>query len=231
MRFDPIYDGDFKEAVRSSLPKHHFIREYITGAHVLDVGCWIGGFEYHLVGSAASVTGIDIEPRALDVAAKNLPQARFIEASVLDMPFEPETFDVVTCWDVIEHLPPKTERIAMSEMARVLKKGGIFSLSTPSGKTLSKILDPAYFLTGHRHYSHNEIVNLVWQSGLKVKEIKILGGWYVVADYMLMYLYKYLLRSNKPLWKAFSHRVFEDAQREGFVTLFLVAEKQGNANW
>lgn len=64
-------------------------------------------------------------------------------------------------WEVIEHIPPNTETHALRELFRVLKNGGSFLLSAPNDHLISKLLDPAYFLRGHRHYHINKIAKLM----------------------------------------------------------------------
>ncbi len=51
-----------------------------------------------------------------------------------------------------------------SEAYRVLKKGGVFYLSTPYDNFFAKIFDPAWYF-GHRHYSLNRLKNFAELNG------------------------------------------------------------------
>lgn len=76
----------------------------------------------------------------------------------MELPFENESFDTVVCWEVIEHLPENSEHALFVEVNRVLKVGGAFSLSTPHDSLVSKLLDPAWWLMSHRHYSKGSLL-------------------------------------------------------------------------
>ena len=68
-------------------------------------------------------------------------------------------------WEVIEHIPPNNETRARGELARVLKDNGILLLSTPNDHLISILLDPAYFLRGHRHYNISKIKEIIQSTG------------------------------------------------------------------
>ncbi len=94
----------------------------LAGKKVLDVGCGKGRFAEVFLAEGAKVTGIDPSPALLKEAATRVSGGVFLQASVTDLPFEAETFDVVAAVEVIEHLPFLEKSIR--EILRVLKKGG-----------------------------------------------------------------------------------------------------------
>ena len=94
----------------------------VAGVSVLDVGCGKGAFSRRLMSAGAKVSGIDITDEFVEVAARNVPAAEFKAASATDIPFESGSFDLVFCFEVLEHVPD-TEK-AIAEMVRVLKPGG-----------------------------------------------------------------------------------------------------------
>lgn len=59
-----------------------------------------------------------------------------VKADILDLPFENESFDVIICNHVLEHI--EDDRKAMSELFRVLKKGGWGILQVPMKNSLEK---------------------------------------------------------------------------------------------
>lgn len=59
-----------------------------------------------------------------------------VKADILDLPFEDESFDVVICNHVLEHI--EDDRKAMSELYRVMKKGGWGILQVPMKNSLEK---------------------------------------------------------------------------------------------
>jgi ubiquinone/menaquinone biosynthesis C-methylase UbiE len=172
-------------------------KQYIRSKKVLNIGCWTGGYEYFARDIASMIVGIDIGKRALQIA-KKVSTANFIQASALNLPFRDTSFDVVTMWATIEHLPIRTESDALSEIYRVLKKGGIFCLSTPNSSFFSKILDPAYLLKDHRHYSKQDLDKLLTSTGFTIKTWMYKGGIFSCLFTIIFYSFKYLFNGKPP---------------------------------
>lgn len=109
----------------------------VRGKKVLDAGCGDGLLTYFLAKAGADVTGIDNEEQGLQFADKHLAlmnsdkslKYAFVNASVYQIPFPDESFDIVVSCEVIEHIPKPEKMVA--EIARVLKRGGTFILTTP----------------------------------------------------------------------------------------------------
>jgi ubiquinone/menaquinone biosynthesis C-methylase UbiE len=94
---------------------------------ILDVGSGAGQIIQHLIEFSdprAQITGIDLSHQMLRRARRRLKSGRpmLVAADLSALPFADESFDGVTCGYVLEHLPEP--RVGLSEMARVLKKGG-----------------------------------------------------------------------------------------------------------
>jgi len=134
-----------------------FSKEFIKKKKVLNIGSWTGGYEMLICNYASKIISVDIEKKALAVIKKNLPQVECYKAYSHDLPFDDNTFDVVTLWAVIEHIPIGYELATLKEIKRVLKPGGYLFLSTMNKNFLSNLLDPAYWLVGHRHYTKYQL--------------------------------------------------------------------------
>lgn len=101
---------------------------------VLDIGCGAGTLACYLASRGHTVLGIDISKKAI-LSAKTsakilgLPNAHF---TVMDFPntYPKEKYDFIICSEVIEHLPDDDK--ALRVMYRLLKKGGIVLITTPS---------------------------------------------------------------------------------------------------
>ena len=208
---------------------HRFVfgitRPYVEDKVILDVGCWTGSYISLIVNANSHmVVGIDIEKRALKVAKSATLNANFIMASVFNMPFRENTFDVITFWTVIEHLPVNKELNALCEIKRVLKKGGKLFMSTENDHILSKLLDPAYFLAGHRHYSIRRLAQLLTSANFKLENYFIKEGLFRCINLMIFYIFKHVLK--KPLRRSiFGNLARSEYQRRGFNTLFIIASK------
>src|SRR4051812_43708608 len=76
------------------------------GLRALDVGCGTGLGAVRLAGrpEVGHVVGLDPSPEAL-AHARRLHGFPLVLGSVLDLPFDSACFDVVTCFDVIQHVP------------------------------------------------------------------------------------------------------------------------------
>lgn len=99
---------------------------------VLDVACGTGAVTRLLaeqVGPAGRVTGLDITPGMLAAARLAAPSQRieWLEGSAVEMPLPDGTFDAVVCQQGLQFFPDKPA--ALSEMRRVLKRGGRLALS------------------------------------------------------------------------------------------------------
>lgn len=108
-------------------------RANLAGARVLDVGCGGGLLSEALARAGAQVTGIDLAPAVLSVARLHLHesvlQVDYREIAVEALADElPGQFDVVTCLEMIEHVPDPGSVIRAC--AQLLKPGGKLFLST-----------------------------------------------------------------------------------------------------
>lgn len=109
----------------------------VKGRRVLDAGSGGGALSYLLAKEGALVEGVEYDEIAVEYARKNIASAdktgrlrcAFMKGSVYELPFAAGTFDAVVSCEVIEHLK-EPERM-LAEIARVLKPGGIFVLTTP----------------------------------------------------------------------------------------------------
>jgi 2-polyprenyl-6-hydroxyphenyl methylase/3-demethylubiquinone-9 3-methyltransferase len=108
-------------------------RAALKGARALDVGCGGGLLSEALALAGARVTAIDLAPAVLDVARLHLHESAlsvdYRETSVEALAAEmPATFDVVTCMEMLEHVPDPGSVIGAC--AILLKPGGKLFLST-----------------------------------------------------------------------------------------------------
>lgn len=114
-----------------------FLKPYLrSGMKVLDCGCGPGTVTIGLARmvAPASVIAIDIEEEQLKIAYENAKKAgvsniEFKQASVLNLPFEDNTFDVVFSQAVLAHLKHPT--LALIEQKRVAKAGGLIAARDP----------------------------------------------------------------------------------------------------
>lgn len=110
---------------------HYFVelaKRYICkNDRLLDVGCGDGKLCSLLVNYVFKCTGIDIEKNAIIFARKlnrNIKNLSFLLVSPVEKwPFDNNSKDVVSCFEVIEHLEPKVLNNMLNEVKRVLRGG------------------------------------------------------------------------------------------------------------
>jgi ubiquinone/menaquinone biosynthesis C-methylase UbiE len=112
---------------------------YADGRDVLDVGCNTGYGTVRFMPVARSVTGTDVSPKAIEAALARAVggQPSFVLTEGGELPFDEASFDLVTNFQVLEHVP---DAIAYLEgLRRVTRPGGTIVLATPNAATR---LDP-----------------------------------------------------------------------------------------
>jgi 2-polyprenyl-3-methyl-5-hydroxy-6-metoxy-1,4-benzoquinol methylase len=100
----------------------------LEGRRVLDLGCGRGRWSEEFARRGARVTGIDWSAQALEQARHRVPQATFVRMPITDLEFSRESFEVVNCVTVVQHLPHAVQGSVLREAARVLVPGGMLSL-------------------------------------------------------------------------------------------------------
>lgn len=91
----------------------------------VDVGCGIGVTDGHLEGTFAELHGVDTAAEAVAVAAEANPWARYRSYDGTRLPFEDASVDVAFAICVAHHVEPPDRPHFVSEMARVVRPGGL----------------------------------------------------------------------------------------------------------
>jgi SAM-dependent methyltransferase len=195
------------------------------GHRLLDIGCSSGWLSTYVASKGfKNYVGVD---RAIVGAEPGNPGSKFVEGSVFNLPFRDEAFDAATLFDVIEHLPRRSEDKALIEVHRVLRTGGKLYFSTPHASPLHTPLDPVWCL-GHRHYRRGTIRRMLMASGFTVERIFVAGGAIEGLDHVRLLVYKHLLRRPLPPIEIIS-RLIERAHghdRRLGMTIFAVASRR-----
>jgi ubiquinone/menaquinone biosynthesis C-methylase UbiE len=96
------------------------------GLEALDIGCGAGLSLIRLAGHREIGQVVGLEPDSGALRLARLHQGFQIDqGSALELPFEKQSFDLITCLDVLQHLPAGGDRVAAREIARVLRPGGV----------------------------------------------------------------------------------------------------------
>ncbi|MCU0848675.1 MAG: class I SAM-dependent methyltransferase [Spirochaetes bacterium] len=151
------------------------------GDLVLDAGCGEGRHSLKLYESGAVVYSMDIDMESLRKARYSLslmgktgkyPGGYFaLSGDALRLPYRDETFDLVICSEVMEHVAD--DSLACSELSRVLKKNGRIAITVPTyfSEAIYDALTCEYFTSpgGHiRKYMPKKLVKIMRSSGLEI---------------------------------------------------------------
>lgn len=129
-------DGDFKPLHQINPLRIAFINKHIEtlkNQTVLDVGCGGGILSEGLAAQGAHVTGIDLAPDTL-ATARSHSKNNDLEIDYQEIAVEtlaekqPQSFDVVTCMEMLEHVPDPGSIV--NACCQLLKPGGFIFLST-----------------------------------------------------------------------------------------------------
>jgi 2-polyprenyl-6-hydroxyphenyl methylase/3-demethylubiquinone-9 3-methyltransferase len=131
--WDP--DGEFRPLHEINPLRLDWIRQHVqlSGANVVDIGCGGGILAESMAAAKATVTGIDMADGALAVARLHLHESKadveYRQATAEELAAEEAgSFDVVTCLEMLEHVPDPSEVIR--SCAVLVKPGGHVFFST-----------------------------------------------------------------------------------------------------
>jgi SAM-dependent methyltransferase len=131
-------------------------------ACILDAGCGSGRTLVELAGYG-DVKGIELDSDVAAVAReRNLGEVA--EGRVEELPWDEETFDLITCLDVIEHTPD--DRRALEELYRVCRPGGFTLVTVPAYQGLWSVHDEVNH--HYRRYSRRSLQTAALESGWSV---------------------------------------------------------------
>jgi 2-polyprenyl-6-hydroxyphenyl methylase/3-demethylubiquinone-9 3-methyltransferase len=119
---------------------HEFFSYQTRPVQILDVGCGAGFLSNALGREKFDVTGLDLSLSSLNVAqSRDLGgKVKYLQADAYNMPFEDESFDVVTSTDFLEHVSEPKQ--VLKEVSRVLRPNGFFFYHTFNRNFLSRFL-------------------------------------------------------------------------------------------
>jgi SAM-dependent methyltransferase len=112
---------------------------------ILDAGCgtgWNLNWLRRYAGERGRVVGVDVDSVAVELA-RTRHTDDVLQASVLDLPFSDATFDLVTSFDVLPQLGERSDELAMREMHRVLRIGGVVFVRAAAYEALRSSHDEA----------------------------------------------------------------------------------------
>jgi 2-polyprenyl-3-methyl-5-hydroxy-6-metoxy-1,4-benzoquinol methylase len=126
-------DARFAPDMARHLAAYHLVAPFVAGRKIMEAGCGEGYGAALLAGHAAHVLGVDYDAAALALARRRhqAPNLEYRHVNLLDLAREqPGQFDVVTNFQVLEHLEDPSPFLAAA--AACVKPGGMLVLTTPN---------------------------------------------------------------------------------------------------
>jgi len=140
-----------------------------SAGRILDAGCGTGGMMSQLERYAAdnNVVGIDFSETALRFCVQG-QHAELARASVSELPFGDSTFDLVTSFDVLQHVPDQKDAQAIAEFYRVLRPGGFVFIRVAAYQWMRSGHDDA--IAVQRRYDLAELTAHLRRAGFTIRK-------------------------------------------------------------
>lgn len=194
--YGPDYDRFIASAGEDSPERWRERREvlikYKPSGALLDLGCSSGSFLASLRGQGWELYGVEISADAARKAAAS--GANVYVGDVLTASFAPGSFDVITCFDVLEHL--FGPRHVVQRVYEWLKPGGVFYALVPNIDSWEARLFRSYWygLELPRHLSHFSPTSLKHlATSVGFQELSLTTGANSALEYSLCYMFDDLL--------------------------------------
>jgi SAM-dependent methyltransferase len=147
---DPFPERFVPGEMRGLIEVEHLARYWwaagcVKDRTVLDAGCGVGyGAALLAALGARAVTAVDNAPDAVAAAReRGGSEVDVIEADISALPFAEDSFDVVVCFETLEHVTDQPK--ALDELRRILRPGGVLLISSPNHDVIEQ---------GNPHHTH-----------------------------------------------------------------------------
>ena len=141
------YKDSYREAVQDSIAFSGLEVEFFTelkvshllrlartllgppsSLRVVDVGCGVGLSDGRLAPAVGELHGVDMARGALETAARDNPGVRYHHFDGERLPFDDGALDLAFAINVLHHVPPQDRSRLVTEMARVVRRGGLVAI-------------------------------------------------------------------------------------------------------
>jgi len=144
----------------------------------LDIGCGTGFLVDHFSKTCRKSIGVDLSTDIIQYHRENT-QLNVVYGDVTNLPFdENDTFDVVSCLGLVEHLDDPMSGI--KEIRRVTSNNGYALISVPNKLSVFPLLVPVWFATGKRYkYGWRQMVGKMYTKASFTRDLQA-AGWDVI---------------------------------------------------
>ena len=184
--YPPVYLGNTSEALkeyfsgqlargrswRKETEKTRLVERFAARGKILDVGAGDGRFLWALNQEKWERTGIETASEVVELVRSKMPTLNLVASDIYSERLAPGTFDVITFWHVLEHLP--RPRQVLARAALLLRPGAWIFISLPNLDSLQARLFKRHWyafddVPRHLyHYSREALKQLLQEQGLQI---------------------------------------------------------------
>ena len=172
------FEGKYKENIHMK-EEYELFSHYVggmSGKKILDVGCGFGRDAHFFNKKKANVIGVDLCKPFLKRAEELVPGAQFLEMDMINLQFDPNSFDGLWANASFLHIPRRQSTQTLSGFERVLKKNGTMLVSMYE-KKYEEIVE-AWIDNKHNNkpkfysfYTEQEIITRIKECGFNINKI------------------------------------------------------------
>ncbi len=233
--------GDLSWVRRDQASRTSFLGRFRQSGRILDVGCGLGLFLLALDPARWDRYGLEVMPAAFREAQRRLGADRIVTQDLSAAVLPGAQFDVITFWDVLEHLPNPAD--ALKQAFRLLRPGGLLLVRAPNfASYLAQRFGADWYelsLPYHLfHFTPATLTRMLETAGFKVRasgNSTGTGNYHAFKHTMLNRLTRlhgprggrlryYLLKPSFGVWESISTR------RDGGSSFELCAERLAEAS-
>ena len=178
--------------LRTAQSQLRLIQRHAGGTNMLDIGCAQGFFLFSASKAGYTTKGVEVSQDAAEYAKREFGLS--VEAKPFEeVAFSDAHFDVVTLWQVLEHVPHPL--MTLKEVRRILRPGGLVVASTPDiGGIPAKILGKKWWDIKRLHinqFATSTLANVLRNAGFRnISPVSFRG--FVSLSILLAMILRYL---------------------------------------
>jgi ubiquinone/menaquinone biosynthesis C-methylase UbiE len=140
-----------------------------ANAEVLDAGCGAGIPISLMLSKRFKVTGVDFSEAQIELARQNVPDATFLCEDMTQLDFPDNTFDGITSYYAIIHIPREEHQALLANFHRMLKPGGLALLCLGAEHLIDDIDENFYGARMYwSHYDRETYLQLLKELGFQI---------------------------------------------------------------
>lgn len=166
---DSIFTAKYIDSWANDPPRlliEDFLSHITSGRSlILDAGCGPGHHANYMQSMGHTVIGVDLSDSFLDFAKENSSGAKFYKEDMTNTSFTSNSFDAIWSCASAVHLPPNLFNSQVIEFYRLLKHGGVLSITISVGKKGNVSPDGRYFFS---YTTEDEPLNILRDQGFNI---------------------------------------------------------------